>query len=424
VRRPKKSIHFGKGGGAGAALICLFGAADAARAQSVLMPPPPTYSATPPAVQAMRDEGAGSLPAELQNPPLPAFSDLLHWGPVTLRPHFNYQITYGDGLQSAPGQPQTSVVQTFSPGVLVNIGTHCSLDYTPSLYFYSNPQFKDTLDQNVSLIWGTSFEDWTFGFTQGFSAADDPLVQTGTQTSTRAYNTSLSASYRMNSVMSIDTSLNQSVTDADQFTSSKLWSTMEWLNYQFFPRLDGAIGAGFGYDSVSAGTDMTHETLQVRLNCRVGNKLSLSAHGGAEDRQYLGGGVPDTISPIYGVALQYQATHTTFVSLSADRSITPSLFLNQASDSTVLSMNVNQSLMKHFNLNVSSSYNTTRYLASAARVVAGRTDDYYSISARLSWVFLKRASASLSYQYNTDQSSAPGLNFSSSQYGAQLGYAF
>jgi hypothetical protein len=424
VSKRKKSIHCVRNGGAGAALICLFGAAGDARAQSVLMPSQPTYSAVPPAVQEIQNEGEGTLPGALPRFNLPAFSDLVHWGPVTVRPHFIYSASDSTGIQSAPGQSQSSLIQTFSPGVLLNIGTHWSLDYTPSLIYYSSSQFHDTLNQQVTLTWGTVFQDWNFGFSQSYASADDPLVQTGAQTSTSSYSTSLSASYRFNSVMSLDSSLNQAVSDADQFESSKSWSLMEWLNYQFWPQMTGALGAGGGYDLVGTGSDMTHENAQVRLDWRIGNKSTLSVHGGAEDRQFLGGGIPDTITPVYGAALSFQFTPRTSASLSADRSVSPSLFLNQASDNTVLSVSMNQQLLKHFNLSLGGGYNTTHYVAAAGGVVAGRNDDYYTFSAALSWLFLKRATASLSYQYSTDKSSLPGLSFSSSQFGAQLGYAF
>ena len=55
----------------------------------------------------------------------------------------------------------------------------------------------------------------------------------------------------MNSKMSLDLALNQNFVSADQFSSYNEWSTMDWLNYQFWPRLNAALGAGGGYDNES-----------------------------------------------------------------------------------------------------------------------------------------------------------------------------
>ncbi|HWF18656.1 MAG TPA: outer membrane beta-barrel protein [Verrucomicrobiae bacterium] len=415
----KRNLKSTKSGSASAAMLCLFGAAAVAKGQSVVMPPP-SYSVTPPAVQS---ELGGQI-GEGTNPALPDFANLLQWGPVTIHPHASYQLLYADGLQSAPGQQQSSVVQTLSPGVFLNIGTHWTLDYSPTITFYSSSQLHDTVNQTMSLSWGTFYEDWSWGFSQGLNIADNPLVQTATQTSTESYNTSLTASHRFNSVMSLDMSLSQSINSADQFSSSKSWNTMEYLNYQLFPRMDAALGVGFGYDAVSLGPDMSHETVQARLSWSVANKTGLVVHGGVEDLQYLGGGVPETITPVFGVSLQYQAFSHTSISLNADRSISPALFASQAAQTTTLGVSLGQRFLQHFNFSVSGSYGLTDYLSSSAGVAAGRSDSYYSISSQLSWAFLKRATVSLTDQYSVNNSNANGFGFSSTQVGIMVGYGF
>lgn len=422
MSRPKYTLITGKRGGASAMLLCLVGTAESLRAQNVLMAPP-GYSVTPPAVQAAQ-EAAGETPRDEFNPWFPSFGNAVQWGPVTAHPHATYQLLYGDGLQSAPGQSQKSFIQSLSPGVLLNVGTHWTLSYDPTLTFYSNSKFHDTLDHAASLNWGTYYEDWSFGFSQTVAITDDPQVETARQTSSQSYTTSLNASHALNSVMSLDLTASQSISSSSGFTSANSWSTLEWLNYQFFPRMDGGIGVGFGYDQVNPGPDMSHETLQARVTCRIANKTSIVVHGGVEDRQYLGGGISDTISPTFGVSINYLARATTSLTLSADRGISPSLFGGQATETTSLAVGLNQQLFKHFNLNVGGSYSYSTYMASLSTVSVSRTDSYYSFSSRLSWAFLKRATAALSYQYSMNNSSGTGFSFSSTQVGLELGYSF
>ncbi|HZV33489.1 MAG TPA: hypothetical protein VFB72_02855, partial [Verrucomicrobiae bacterium] len=380
MRPPKRSYKSNTGNSAGAALLCFLGAAGAAKAQDVVMSSPPTYSVTPAAVQAQLGESIAS------NPLMPGPSDLLHWGSVTLRPHAAYQVLYGTGLLSAPGQQHDSFVQTLSPGVLVNIGSHWTLDYTANLTYYSNDHFQNAVNHSASLNWGTYYEDWSFGFSQSVGISDTPLIQTAAQTETQTYTTALTAGYRFNTLMSMDVSLSQAITTApEQYNNSDSWNAMGWLNYQFFPRLDGGIGIGYGYDKVSLGPNMENQNAQVRVTWHVANKIDLVVHGGVEDVEYIGGGVPNTVSPIYGASLQYRPFAQTSISLSADRSVTPSLFASQATKGSSLSVALNQRLLKHFSLGVSGSYVTSDYIASLASAEAGRSDSYYSIGASLGW---------------------------------------
>jgi hypothetical protein len=402
-------------------LLCLLGCSSAARSQSVLMQPP-SYSVTPPAVQEEQDEREGTVKTWLSST-IPSPADFLFWGPVTVHPHVDYSVTYGNGIQSQPGQPNTSLVQTFTPAATFVIGNHTTINYAPSFTFYSSQNLHDSFNQSFELNWGTSYEDWIFGVNQTYATSSAPLVQTGTQTSTDDYTTALSASYRFNSLWSIDASVDQSITSAEGFSSSKSWSTLEYLNYQFFPRLTGSVGGGFGYDSVEGGSDTSHESLQLRLSWRPSAKIGLTVHGGAEDRQFLGSGLPNLISPTYGAEIDYALFDYTAVTLSLDRSISPSITSgSQDSESTALNISVNQRLLKRLQLSLTGSYTEVNYLASGAIATPSRTDSYYSFSARLSLTVLRRVALSANYQYSDNSSSAAGFTFASSQVGFDISY--
>jgi hypothetical protein len=262
------------------------------------------------------------------------------------------------------------------------------------------------------------------GVSQSYTAGSDPLIETAAQTTTENYVTSLDASYRFNSRMSMDWGIIQNITSADQFTSSKSWSFSDWLNYQFWPRLNGGLGLVFGYDNVNFSPDMTHEELQGRLSWRVAGKLSLIVHAGAEDRQFLGAGVPDAMSPVYGASAIYQPLEYTTVTLNADRSISTSLIQNQVTDSATLSLGVDQRLLQRFKLNLSGAYNTVDFKSTTVGVPTSRQDELYSFNTRFSWEFIKRASASVTFAYTKNSSKDNGFGFSSSQVGVELSYKY
>ena len=406
------------------AMLCLFGCAGAAQAQQVLTPPP-AYNTTPPAVQEIQSEQIGTLPGMLS--PLPTLTQLLQWGPVSVRPHVDYQFSYGTGIQSAPGQRQNSVIQTVSPGVLFGLGTHWTLDYTPILTFYSSSNLQDNLGHALVLTGGTAYEDWVFGFTQSVSLTSEPSAETGAQTDSQIFGTGLTGSYRFSGNVSVDMSVNQSFSDqafTGQSQSTREWSTMEYLNYQLAPQLDVGIGAGFTYDNENTGPDMSSEQLQARVNWRATDKLSFSVHGGAEDRQFLSGGQASLISPVFGVSINYMPLQQTLLTLSADRTVAPSAFQSQIMTSTALNVALTQRFFKKFSLSVNGGYSKIDYSASATGLFVSRSDDYYTLTTRLGWQFWKRASASIFYTYSAESSSQNQFTFYSSQGGFELGYRF
>ncbi len=406
-----------------ATVICVLGFGRVAGAQPVLAQPPET-PITPAAVQELQTNQIGFIPPmETGANALPE-NQPFKWGEITLRPHLSYRVLYGDGIQSTPGQQKTTVVQEISPGLLFELGRHWTLDYTPTWRLYSSDQFRDGLDHNVILTGGTAYEDWILGVSQSYAATSAPLIETGTQTDQEIYATALTASYRFNSKMSVDLAVNQNFLLAQQFNSSREWSTMDYFNYQFWPRLDVAVGAGFGYVAVSTGPNMTYEQYQGRISWRATDKVSLQVHGGLEDRQFLSGGAPDLINPVFGASVQYQPFVNTTLSLNASRAVTASYFQSQVTENTSLTLNLNQRLFKKLNLNLSGGYNMTTYISSLTGAEAGRTDNNYSFNARLSIPFLKRGTAAVFYQYNDNSSSAPGFAFSSSQIGLEVGFRY
>ena len=232
-----------------------------ALAQDVITSPTPT-----PAVPAAVQEAQNNNPMQVFAPTPEVASPVpLQLGPVTLHPHLTYQLSYGNGIQAAPGQAHNTLINQISPGILFNLGAHWTLDYTPTLIYYSSSSFQDAINQSVRLGWGSAYGgDWFFSGSQSYASTSNPQVQTGAQTDNEVYVTALNASYQFNEKMSLDMGANQTLNyvgyadnsanqvpnllPSQRLADSKSWSTLEWLNYQFWPRLNAGLGLGFGYN--------------------------------------------------------------------------------------------------------------------------------------------------------------------------------
>lgn len=424
------------------ALACLGIWIEPANAQQAIISQPPPVSATPSAQQDYQN----SNPMQVFNPSelSPSFLSSLQpfqWGPVTLHPHLDYRFSYGNGIESSPGQQQNTIVQTLSPGMLLNLHSHLSLDYTPTLTFYSSSRFRDTLDHSAQLNWWSSYNDWVLSASQSYHTSSQPLIETGTQTDQEAYNTALNASYKFNHKISLDMSLNQNFnyvgnsggasSSLQNLSDSRVWSTMEWLNYLFWERLNAGLGVGYGYINEAVGSDAMYEQYQGRINWRATDKISFQVSGGLQDQQYLSAGSGDLRTPIFNASIQYQPFSQTRLSVTGSRTVSTSYFQNQTTENTSIMADLNQRLLGKLHLDLSGGYNTSKYnsYASVASGLvglgSGRTDDYYSFNVRLSCPFLKRGTFSVFYQYSDNSSTQTGfVSYNQNSFTSQSAYSY
>ncbi len=370
--------------------------------------------------------------------------EMFRYGPLWLRPHADYIFMYGTGFQNTPGNQQETILQELSPGILMDLGPHWALDYTPTFQFYSSDKFRDTMNQAVTLTGNVLYEAWTFGLAHNSQWVSMPTAGTGAQTDQTIHNTTLSASRALNSKVSLDLDLNQTITLVSGFEDSYDWSTLDWINYQFLPRLDAGIGVGGGYvlgetdgsaNPVAAqpgavnNLDQYYEQVQGRVNWRATQKISFQLNAGLEDREFSTAGAANSLEPVFGAAIQYQPFKATQISLSASRTVASSDYYlaAQETETTIVSVNLNQRLFRDFTVAVGAAYSMTDYstpsgITSAA--LANRTDDQISLTARLSHPFFKRGTWSVFYQYADNSSSQAGYTFESNQSGFEISYSF
>lgn len=377
----------------------------------------PASDSLPPALQEQQAASLTEVPSGGAIPKIGQEPSLLQWGPVSLRPHLFYKLLYSDGVQSAPGVRSKSSIQTIAPGLLLGLGNHWTLDYTPTLTYYSTQSLRDSLDHSVVLVGAGAYGDGTWGFLQSYANTDTPQEETGGQTSQDSFETELSATHRFSDELSLELSLNQSLQFVEAFADTREWSTMNWLSYQFPFRLSVAVGAGLGYVNLEPGTDEIYEQLQARMSWRATEKVSVVLSGGLDIRQSAWGSADSRVNPILGATVQYQPFENTRLSLSAQRKLTASQFGGRSSENTSLTTTLNQRLLGMLYLSLGGGFSTVKYSNL-------RTDDIYSFDARLSTSFLKRGSVGVFYQYSDKVSNDVLYSYDSHQFGVEVGYRF
>ena len=403
-------------------------------------PPPPIGTSAVGSVQSATPFMGRSVVSEGPNgfASIPLGAGLPLWGPVDIHPHLVDSLTYGDGIQARPGQSSKTGITTINPGFLLDIGKNVTLDYGPAFAYYSNPQFKNTTSEYVTLHGGWSNEDWDLGLTQSYISSSDPLVETGVQTAQEAYVTGLTAIHPVSSEVTLQLALNQNIRSAQSLTELHEWTTSDWLNYQPAQAFGGGIGVILGYDKVDPGSDMPFEQIQAKINFHLGTKLTLVVSGGGEDRQFLGPSAPPLISPVFNGSILYQIFRPTVLTFTASQVVTPSLFANQVETITIFSAQFRQQLSKKIFLDGSASYSSEPETAiepaplpqffigtpPVSTLVQVRNDSTTSFRASLSYNVVERISFSMFYSVSDISSGQANFAYWNHQVGLSLNYRY
>jgi Putative beta-barrel porin 2 len=403
------------------ALLLAFASARLSMAQGVVAPDPSSIAAALQQAGVRQGQEANAASANGYSESL---ESPFRWGPLVLQPHFFYRFLYGDGIQASPGHPLVTSINSISPGLLFDAGEHWTFDYTPTWNLYSNSAFRDSVDELARLTGTNTLDDWMIQFVQAYSFSSDPLIETGAQTSEQDYTTSLDLSHAFNDKVRFETTAIQDLQFAVGYPDSYQWSDQNWLHYRIVPKGDIGLGCGVGYVEVSRGMNNAFVRPEVQGNLQATDKLSLSATGGLEYRQFYGHPSRSLDTPIFSASIIYDPFETTKISITAARQVSTSFFQDQSTRSTQFSVSVDQRLLRHFHLTVGVSEGNDDYLASNDALATVRNDNQVSVSGRLSTTFLKRGTLAVLYQGSRNSSSIPGYGYSSGQIGAEIGFKY
>lgn len=422
----------------GAPIVAPFNSPAAETAASGLLATPPTATI-----------GTGLLPS-----PLTGTSAISGFAPMAQgsqgsRPVFSYGLAtlhvavgdtleYSGGLQFAPGHSDASWINVFSPSLVLDLGSHWVLTYGPTVTWYSQPGFGDTIGQSLGLTGATTYKEWAFSLAETYAHSSTPLVETGAQTSQDDYGTSIGVSRQIGSDLSWQLSLSQNIRDAEGFGSDNSWLANNSLEYAILPQV--AIGPSVlaSYYQTGGPSDMASESYEAEVFLTPGSRLQVSFSGGVSVSQFVNANAPNMVEPVFSGAIGYKLTESTSVSLNASRTIAPSFFAGLTTVSTQIGGSISHTIYRNLNLSVSGGYGLEQYTQITPeppprfwvgpvpqRALATlRVDTVKYISATLSWPIGQHLNASVFVSKAENKSSQDNFTFSSLQEGISLNYNY
>lgn len=357
---------------------------------------------------------------------------LAQWGPLAVRPHISYALEYGNGILRVPGEPENTTMQSFSPGVLLELGNRVSLDYTLTHHTYSNHLLVDTTDHNAAIQGNITMGDWRFSASQSYGSNSPTLVETGGQTAERTNTSTVSIAYEVGPRTLIETTLRRHSRSASPLVSTPAWtgsnwiqwSESTWLRYSISKQLSLGIGFQAGYDEIRDNPDMSYTQPELEARWQPIERFSLTAQVGLERRK------PDATDAriqenlTYSASARYQVFKTTGLSIRANRNVSASYFADQTTETEGWVASIDQRLLSRFYLMMSRSSGRTTYLPIVNQPYVERDDRFYSYTFNLSTPVLRRGTVGIFYSRNRNRSNNQGFGFTTNQMGATFAYRF
>jgi uncharacterized protein (PEP-CTERM system associated) len=132
----------------------------------------------------------------------------------------------------------------------------------------------------------------------------------------------------------------------------------------------------------------------------------------------------DLVTPIFSASIGYHLFEQTTLSLSAARTVSPSLFQNQVAETTDLGLGLAQRLFGKFQLSLGFGYHLSDLKDATGSLATARSDTGISFSAGVTYPLWKHFTSAVFYQYTKNSSSQGAFGYSSSQAGASLSWAY
>jgi hypothetical protein len=355
-------------------------------------------------------------------------ASVFQFAQLRFRPHAEYRLLHADGIQFGPGQQEPTSIQTFSPGLLTEVGRHWSVDYTPTWTQFSHRAFRDAFEQAIHVSGEFNSDNWQLLFTGIYTKSDKPLVETAAQTSEENTANNVSVSRTLGTRAALEASFGWTILSRVSFPDVREWNTREALHYQMTPAFDTALSLTTGGTDFSAGADSKFTRPEVSVHWQLADVLSFNVHGGVEMRRAgsraNNASVQTVRTPILGGSLDFAPSKATQFSVGNTRQVAPSYFENLLTKTNNWNATVSRRILGSLVGSVSWMWGRTSYAAVNSGAYGGRSDRFRSFNTRATKTIRDRITVSFVFQATTNHSTTGGYSFSSKQYGVELGIAY
>ncbi len=241
----------------------------------------------------------------------------------------------------------------------------------------------------------------------------------------QSYGASLSAAYSLTGKVRLVTNgvWNAFEYDGD-LLGTQSWNVSAGFDYEFSPKLRGGLTYGWSTFEQDGYDNRSWSNINFTAAWQASPKTGFTASFGPQIGNFNGSvdSGPGWVGSLSG---NWQAADRTSVALALNRNVTGSPVDGGSSISfTTVSLSVSQGITDRLSGTAAVAYQTDDFNADEQGAFGGRQDDFFSLTASLSWRFTTRASLTAFYEFRDNSSNAQGVDFSNNRIGCQLSVQF
>lgn len=329
-----------------------------------------------------------------------------------LRPYLKTGVTYDDNIFISNTNRTADIIYNVVGGFAFQLGDYRNLqnnylllEYLATGFFFTNHPAQNSLDQALNLLAQYRINQAAIQFESVFRSLDGADRQVGAFTSRLLFFNALRLLYQYSEKTDLDLEANQRTNYYPEQLSSYTWETRAAADYKILPKTKIGLQAVLGNNQAEDSPDRWYQTLNARAAYDLTGKLVVKSSVGIQFNQYVGGGEPMRILPVFALGAEYEFTPKTLFKLTAYRFMqaSPSL-AGQDYIATGGEAGIRQNFTDNLSLGLAAGYENDTYVANTTAVQASRVDNFYFFRPSLSYSFLKYLNAILSYEYRANSS--------------------
>jgi hypothetical protein len=343
-----------------------------------------------------------------------------------------FGATYDDNIRFAGAGEDESSDVIFNTGVsagyrLPGSGLFQSLSMTAGASYQSYLDSDDLSgwNYNAGLTGGRNIGDLSLSGSLFASQMNSADRWAGNFATRQSYGASLSAAYSLTGKIRLVTNGGWNAFEYDgDLLGTQSWNVSAGFDYEFSPKLRGGINYGWSTFEQDGYDNRGWSNINFTAAWQASPKTGFSASFGPQIGNFNGSidSGPGWIASLSG---NWQATDRTSVALGLNRNMTGSPVDGGSSISfTTVSLSVSQGITDRLSGSAAIAYQTDDFNADEEGAFGGRQDDFFSVTASLSWRFTTRASLTAFYEFRDNSSNTQGVDFSNNRIGCQLSVQF
>ena len=340
---------------------------------------------------------------------LPKDEDSNFW---RLRPLLTTGVTFDDNIFITNSNRKSDFIFNINAGLALEFGdfrnlkeNYLLLEYLATGFFFNRYTSQNSFDQSASALGQYRFENLAVQAESRYQTLSGAERQVGAFTDRSLFFNAIRLIYDYSGKTSLDFEISQRTNYYPENLSSYFYETNTGFLYSIFPKTSLGLEGIFGLSQVQESPDMWYQTINGRLNYVLTGKTVVNATGGVQFNEYVGGGEPLRIIPVFSLGAEYSLFTKTRLSLVAYRNLQASASIaGQDYIATGGEIGINQEFASKFELGVSGGYENDTYVANTLSTDAYRVDNFFFFRPSMSYRFLKYMKASLAYEYRTNYS--------------------